>query len=102
MNLLGRTLSSLKFLNKSVHALARSMIAESVGFARERIEEAHRRYAAVYSESLVGLSACKLLNERLSSSISLSLDWDDVRVKLQNRNRKLTNLRKRYVTGRFN
>jgi len=33
------------------------------------------------------------------SSIPLLLNWDDVRVSLQKRNRKLTNLRKRYVTG---
>jgi len=48
----------------NVHESARSMIAESVTLARELIEDAHRRYAAVHSESLVGLSACKWLNER--------------------------------------
>lgn len=83
----------------NVHESARSMIAESVTLARKLIEDAHRRYAAVNSESLVGLSACKWSNERQISAIPLLLDWDDIRVELQKRNRKLTNLRKRYVTG---
>ena len=83
----------------NVHESVRSMIAESVTLARELIEDAHRRYAAVYNESLVGLSACKWSNERQISAIPLLLDWDNIRVKLQKRNRKITNLRKRYVTG---
>ena len=77
------------------------MIAESVTLARELIEGAHHRYAAVYNESLVGLSACKWSDEKQVSAIPLLLDWDDIRVKLQKRNRKLTNLRKYYVTGRI-
>jgi len=85
----------------NVHESARSMIAKSVSGARELIEDAHHRYAAIHSESLVGLSACKWSDEGQVSVIALLLDWDDIRVKLQKRNRKLTNLRKRYVTGRI-
>jgi hypothetical protein len=83
----------------NVHESARSLISESVTSARELIEKAHRRYVSIYNESLVGLSACACSDEGMVSSIPLLLDWDDVRVKLQKRNRKLTNLRKRYVTG---
>jgi hypothetical protein len=75
------------------------MIAESVTLARELIEDAHQRYAAIHSEHLGSLSAYQWSNERQISAIPLVLDWDDIRVKLQQRNRKLTNLRKRYVTG---
>lgn len=85
----------------SIHMSARSMIAESVTLARELIEGAHHRYAAGYNESLVGLSACKWSDEKQVSAIPLLLDWDDIRVMLQKRNRKLTNLRKYYVTGRI-
>lgn len=81
----------------NVHESARSMIVESVSRARELIEDAHRRYAAIHSGSLVGLSACKWSDEGQTSDIPMLLDWDDIRVKLQNRNKKLTNLRKRYV-----
>jgi hypothetical protein len=83
----------------NVHESARSMIVESVSRARELIEDAHRRYAAIHSGSLVGLSACKWSDEGQMADIPLLLDWNDIRVKLQKRNKKLTNLRKRYVTG---
>lgn len=39
----------------NVHESVRSMIIESVTLARELIEDAHRRYAAVHSGSLVSL-----------------------------------------------
>jgi hypothetical protein len=84
----------------NVHESARNMISESVALARELIENALRRYAAVHSESLVGLSACKWSDGKQVSTISLLLDWDDVRVRLQKQNTKLTNLKKRYVTGK--
>jgi hypothetical protein len=83
----------------NVHESVRNIIAESVQSARESIEEAHRRYKVVHSESLAGLRACKWANGSEISSIPLLLDWDDVRVQLQKRNRKLTNLRKRYITS---
>jgi hypothetical protein len=83
----------------NVHESARTMIAQSVSRARELIEDAHRRYAAVYSGTLVGLSAYQLTDDGQVSAIPLLLDWDNVRVKLQKQNRKLINLRKRYVTG---
>jgi hypothetical protein len=73
------------------------MIAKSVTLARELIEDANRRYAAVHSESLVSLMAYKWSNERQISAIPLLLEWDNIRVKLQKRNRKIINLRKSYV-----
>ncbi|MHC4277614.1 MAG: hypothetical protein ACYSWY_09530 [Planctomycetota bacterium] len=86
----------------NVHESARSIIAKSVKSARELIEGAHYRYLAVYSESLVGLNAEKWEDERQVSTVPLLLEWDDIRVELQKRNRKLTNLRKRYATGIVN
>ncbi len=82
-----------------VHDSARSMIAESTDRSRKLIEEAHQRYSKEYTDSLVGLSACKRDGHKLVASIPLLLDWDDVRVSLQKRNKKLINLRKRYATG---
>ena len=78
-----------------VHDSARNMIAESTGCSRKLIEDAHRRYLEKYSDSLVGLSACKRDGHKQIASIPLLLDWDDVRVSLQKRNRKLINLSKR-------
>jgi hypothetical protein len=83
----------------NVHESVRSMIARSVVLARELIEDAHHRYAAVCSASLVDLSACKWSSDGQLSTTPLLLEWDNIRVKLQERNSKITNLRKRYVTG---
>ena len=83
----------------NVHESVRSIITESVKAARELIENAHRRYADIHKGSLAGLSACKCSNKKLVCSVPLLLDWDDVRIELQMRNRKLINLRKRYVTS---
>jgi len=83
----------------NIHESVRTVIAESVTSARKLIKSAQNRYAAVNSENIVGLSAFKRTNQRFIDPIPLLLDWDDVRVKLQGRNRKATNLRKRYVTG---
>jgi hypothetical protein len=83
----------------NVHESVRTVIAETVSRAKELIEDAHRQYAAVYNGTLVGLSACQLTDDGQVSVIPILLDWDNIRMKLQQRNRKLINLRKRYVTG---
>jgi len=84
-----------------VHDAARNMISASTEHSRQLIQDAHRRYAKKYNDSLVGLSACKLDGHKQIASIPLLLDWDDVRVSLQKRNRKLVNLSKRYATGQI-
>jgi hypothetical protein len=85
----------------NVHASTRELIKESVEHSRRRMEDAHGQYKQVYAESL-GLSAYILSDdEKLIEEVPLILDWDDIRVKLQEQNRKLTNLHKRYVTGKI-
>ena len=85
----------------NVHDSARQLIENSVSAARKLLDEAHQQYAAIYSGSLVGLSACVWSRGREIDSVPLLLDWDDIRVKLQKRNRKMINLRKRHVTGKI-
>lgn len=85
----------------NVQETVREMIAEPVKSSRALMEDAHRQYGYLYSGSLVGLSAVKWSGERQVSQIPLLLDWDDIRIKLQKRNAKIVNLRKRYVTGRI-
>lgn len=84
----------------AINELARESIAESVKCARRTIEAARERYAEVWADSLVGIAAVAVNNERQVSSVPLLLDWDDVRIELQRRNTQLKNLRKRYVTGK--
>ena len=85
----------------NVHCAAREMIEYSANTSRKLLEDAHKQYSEVYDGSLVGLSACATSDERQISSVSLLLDWDDIRLRLIKRNRKMVNLRKRYVTGRI-
>jgi hypothetical protein len=83
----------------NVHSIAREIVRERVRSARQVIEDAHKRYAEVYRERLTGLSVLKRMDGRLLDEIPLLLDWDDIRVKLQARNRKLSNLSRMYVTS---
>jgi hypothetical protein len=84
----------------AINEFARSLVAEPVTSARARLEAAHKRYAEVYPDKLIGLTASVIEDGREISSVPLLLDWDDVRLELQNRNSQLINLGKRYVTGR--
>jgi hypothetical protein len=84
----------------NVHDAAREMIAKSVNTARELLQDAHSKYKATYNESLVGLSVYTLSGDETISSFPILLDWDDIRIKLQKRNRKAINLKKRFVTGK--
>jgi hypothetical protein len=85
----------------AINEFARDLVAEPARSARATVEAAHRRYAEVYSEKLIGLTASVIDDGREISSVPLLLDWDDVRLELQRRNSQLINLRKRYVTGRM-
>jgi hypothetical protein len=100
VNLIAATrqyLESISSINESV----RELISDSLYSARASIELAHKRYAEIHSESLIGLSAIEKKDSKIISSVSLLLDWDDVRIKLQKRNPKLVNFSKRYVTTRI-
>lgn len=84
----------------NVHHSIRDMITDTTNSSRESIEKAHLTYLEKYNEGLiVGLHASKKDGNKQIESISLLLDWDDVRVKLQARNKKLVNLSKRFTTG---
>ncbi len=82
-----------------IHDSVRNMISESVSKAREVIERAHSEYKKVYKGNMANLRAVKMKGEDQISFIPLLLEWDNVRILLQKRNKKLKNLSKRYVTG---
>jgi len=84
----------------TIHDYTRKIIEDTVNSARTAIESARRRYALVYSDSLTGLCASASDETQEISSVSLMLDWDDVRIEQQERNRKLVNLSKRTVVSR--
>jgi hypothetical protein len=78
----------------------RSLIEPSMDHARHTLEDAHARYGEVYKDSLVGLSACQCDGEECIETVPLLLDWDDIRITLQQKNGRLINLAKRYVTSK--
>lgn len=99
VNLLGATRKYVESLS-SIHQFVRDLVADSIAAARNLIESAHARYSKAFDGSLIGLSAQEMGEEGVRSSFPLLLDWDDVRLQLQKRNRQLVNLAKRYVTSK--
>lgn len=85
------------------HIQIRELISESVSDAREIIESVIREYGEVNNGDCNGLMALKFKksspHNELVDKISIMLDWDNVRLELVNKNQKLTNLNKRYVSG---
>jgi hypothetical protein len=82
------------------HDAARELIKESVQNARQNLEDAYNQYRKVYAEHPGSLSACMTDDQGVIQTVPLTLYFDDIRMKLQKRNRKLVNLRKSYVTGK--
>lgn len=99
VNLVAATRKYVESLS-TINEFVRRLIADHVLRARKVVEAAHQKYANVYAESLVGLSALKVKEATVVAEVPLLLDWDDVRLQLQQRNRQLINLAKRYVTSK--
>jgi hypothetical protein len=98
------TLSARRYVEclSTVHEAVRSATGGSLKEARDLMESAHKRYLEAGASNVIGLCACIFEAERdvEIEFTPLLLDWDDVRIALQKRNRKLTNLHRRYVTGK--
>lgn len=85
-----------------VHAWVRRYIDQRVSEARRAVETAHATYESAGADNVLGLSAIALADDGVThkSSVPLSLEWDDVRIRMIKRNAKLVNLSKRYATSR--
>lgn len=84
-----------------VHGFIRGRLAEAADAARKRIEDAQAAYLRLPDAAGVGLEAiCRGESGGVTERVPLLLDWDNVRLALQNRNPVLTNLSKRHVTSR--
>ncbi len=99
IDLKSTTRSYVESLSK-VHDAARELIKESVLNARQNLEDAYSQFRKLYAEHSGSLSACMIDNEGVIETVPLMLYLDDIRMKLQKRNRKLVNLRKSYATGK--
>ena len=83
----------------NIHSVVRSLISNSVDSARALVVETQEKYGEVSGGDMLGLAACAMDKSRETKSVPLLLDWDDIRIELQKRNRKLTNLNRRFVSG---
>ena len=75
------------------------MIKESVDHSRNVREAAIEEYRKSSDANSASLRAYCYDGEDLIEEVPLLLKWDDIRMKLEKRNAKLVNLRKRYATG---
>lgn len=82
-----------------VHSSARKLVECSLAKARSCIEDARASYRKVFPEKFVGLHALCFSNNKIVEKVPLLLDWDDVRIRLSDRNPELVNFRNRYVSG---
>ncbi len=84
-----------------IQASIRTMILEKLNEARRLIEECINRYRDEIDEqaNYVILTAFEEGGED-KEQVRLSLNWDDLRLELTNKNRILTNLSAKYVTGK--
>lgn len=85
----------------AIHEAGRNLTGEAATYARRKVEEARTRYSELHDGSLVGLAAMEIDGDRVLSKVPLLLEWDDVRVELQRRNKQLINLSRRFATGRI-
>jgi len=99
INLKSTTRNYVESFSKA-HEAARELIKESVQNARKNLEDAYSQFRKVYIEHSGSLSACVSDDEKVIETVPLMLYLDDIRMRLQERNLKLANLSKSYVTGK--
>lgn len=75
-----------------VHDFAREKIRDNVKAARNKFESAIEQYQVFSGQLPIGLTAYSTLDNEKTKSVSILVDWDDVRLKLEKRNRSLRNL----------
>ncbi|MEZ9906354.1 hypothetical protein AB4343_16135 [Vibrio breoganii] len=87
----------------TVHSDIRDLIEPNVNRARADIEDILSDYKQVNSNDTVGTYAYGVASgnpwDKVESKLPLLLDWDNVRISLKAKNKKLTKLSKRYVSG---
>lgn len=76
----------------------RSFTEDSVREAREVIQDYTDRYAAINDGESFGLAAFSQ-DAAVSRPLSLSLEWDDVRIELAEKNQPIQNIDRRYLSS---
>lgn len=83
-----------------IQSEVRELVKDSVEKARETIESYTKKYAEINDGDSFGLAAYSSTAIASGATpLSLSLEWDDIRIKLENRNQSIANMDKRFVTS---
>ena len=98
-------LKSLREYMQSIgeaHGVARILVDEQVKYYRNLVEIKILQYREINNGEITGLAAIEADDSELNyiNSYPLILDWDDVRLKLSNRNSLLRGLASRVVVSR--
>ena len=86
-----------------VHCKIREKLNKNVTKSRQIIEEIISEYKKINNGKSNGLCAIYSINydghEEILDKFYLTLEWDNIRIKLAKKNRSLINLKKRYVSN---
>lgn len=82
-----------------IHDSIRKLFVDATTNSRNKIKLAHAKFEKEFDCRTDFLNVCKIEDNNITEKIAILLDWDDVRIKLQKKNKVLTNLSKRYITG---
>ena len=84
-----------------IHGAIRTITQDSISKARHELESAIAEYQRVFEKRVIGLRAMQFDEEdKLVEKVPILLDWDDVRLRLCDRNKTLSKLPKWYVTSK--
>ena len=82
-----------------IHDEIRKMLEEDVNISREELTTAIESFNSNFRTKTDSFDIISIDNGEVLSSTAILLNWDEFRIKLQHKNRKLTKLSKRYATG---
>jgi hypothetical protein len=99
VNLMGCIREYLQCLG-DIHKHLRSIVASAAENARTLLQSHISQHSVASSGQVLGLAAVRSDPATENQTVSLLLDWDDVRLQLIKRNRTLANLSRHVVTGR--
>ena len=83
-----------------VHCYARKIVEDTLAQSRLLVEQAISEYKIEYPGLFAGLKVMCLKDDKIVEKRTLLLEWDDIRLKLTQRNAELINLRNRCVISR--
>lgn len=86
-----------------VHCNIRKILSDVAIYSRQIIEEITHKYEKINNGKSNGLSVIYSVNngqyDEILDKFHLTLEWDNIRIKLEKKNQSLVNLKKRFVSS---